>query len=79
MLHDAGTGPLSEVEFSVPSMVCDGCAEKIRRALTAIPGVQTVKPKLWQKRVHVRYEPAKVQESQMTDALGAAGFSAVEA
>ena len=79
MVHDAGTGPLSQVEFLVPSMVCDRCAEKIRRALTAIPGVQTVKPKLWQKRVRVRYESTKVRDSQIKDALVAAGFSAVEA
>ena len=79
MAHDAGTGPLSEIELSVPSMVCDGCAEKIREALTAIPGVRAVKPKLWRKRVRVRYESSKVTESQIKDALGAAGFSAIEA
>lgn len=47
MARDARAGPLSEVEFSIPSMVCDGCAEKIRETLAAIPGVRAVKPKLW--------------------------------
>ena len=57
MMHDARTGPFAEIEFSVPTMVCDACMENIGRMLTAIPDVQTVKPKLWQKRLRVRYEP----------------------
>jgi copper chaperone CopZ len=79
MARDASDRPLAEVELSIPAMVCDGCAEKIRAALTAIPGVQAVKPKLWRKRVHVRYEPTRVGETQIKDALDAAGYSAVKA
>ncbi len=73
------TGPLAEVEFLVPSMVCEGCAEKITGALATLPGVQEVKPKIPQKHVYVRYEPSRVQEQQLRHALGAAGFGAVEA
>lgn len=65
--------------FSVPGMVCDGCAERVRGVLTALPGVREVTPKPWRKRVEVRYEPASVQEGQIKAALGAAGFDAVEA
>lgn len=79
MARDAPTGSLSEVEFSIPSMVCDGCAEKIRAALTTIPGVKAIKPKLWRKRVHVRYEPSRVGDTQIKDALDAAGYPAVRA
>ncbi len=79
MPHTAATRPLAEVGFSIPSMVCDGCAEKIRHALAAIPGIRSVKPKLWRKRVQVRYEPSKVQECQIKDALATAAYSAVEA
>ena len=78
MPHTAATGPLAEVELSIPSMVCDGCAEKIRLALTAIPGVHGVKPKLWRKRVHVRYEASRLEASQIKTALAAAGYSAVD-
>jgi copper chaperone CopZ len=79
MAPDAPADPLSEVEFSIPSMVCDGCAEKIREALTGIPGVRAVKPKLWRKRVHVRYEPSRVGVTQIKEALDAAGYRAVRA
>jgi copper chaperone CopZ len=59
-------------------MVCDGCAEKIRKAVTALPGVHEVKVGLWRKRVRVRYEPALVEAAQLKEAVGAAGFTVVE-
>ena len=77
--EEAEVGPLAEVEFLVPSMVCEGCAEKISQALRPLPGVREVKPKVAQKHVYVRYEPARVKEQQLRNALGAAGFTAVEA
>lgn len=79
MAHDATIGPFAKIEFSVPTMVCDCCAEKMRRTLTAISDVQTVKPKLWQKRVHVRYEPSTVQEHCLRETLEKAGFTTIEA
>ena len=72
------SGPLAEVEFAVPAMVCEGCAEKISTALNAVPGVRDVKPKVQQKHVYVRYEPARVGREQLRIAVGEAGFHAVE-
>jgi heavy metal translocating P-type ATPase len=70
---------LAEVEFLVPNMHCEGCAEKISTALTALPGVREVKPMVPQKHVSVRYEPTTVREAQLKDTLSKAGFTAVEA
>jgi P-type Cu+ transporter len=72
------TLPLAEVEFSIPNMVCEGCAEKITAALRAVPGVRDVKSKVAQKHVVVRYEPRRVDEPRLKDAVGHAGFTAVE-
>lgn len=71
------TEPLSELELVIPNMVCEGCASKISTVLTALPGVREVKPKVAQKHVTVRYEPAKVQEQGLKDAVEKAGFTAV--
>ena len=71
-------GPLAEVEFAVPNMVCEGCAEKVSSALRAVPGVRDVKPKVSQKHVYVRYEPQKVKEPQLKEAMACSGFVAVE-
>ena len=75
MAREAG-GDFPEVEFSVQSMVCDGSAEKIRRKLNALPGVEAVKPRLWRKRVRVRFDPSKVEDAQIRAALDAAGYRA---
>lgn len=74
MTEKMAAGALAEIKFAVPGMVCNGCAEKIRNALTAVPGVLKVTPKLWHKHVQVCYEPTTVEVSQLRAALGAAGF-----
>lgn len=71
------SGPLAEADFFVPSMVCEGCAEKISAALIALPGVNEVKPKVAQKHVYVRYEPARVREEQLREAVNKTGYTAV--
>lgn len=71
-------GPLAELELLIPNMACEGCAQKISTALTALPGVREVKPKVTQKHVYIRYQPAHVQEQQLKEAVAKAGFIAVE-
>ncbi len=77
--HDVtDASSLAEVEFAVPNMVCEGCAEKISAALRAVPGVREVRPQVPQKHVVVRYEPQRVKEPDLKSAVGQAGFTAVE-
>lgn len=73
------TGPLAEVEFMIPRMVCQGCAETITGALSPLEGVREVSSKVPQKRVRVRYEPGRVSEDQLKGTLKKAGFDAVDA
>jgi copper-(or silver)-translocating P-type ATPase len=74
----AESGALAQVEFAVPNMVCEGCAEKISSALRALHGVHEVKPKVSQKHVSVQYEPAKTPEQNLREAIEKAGFTAIE-
>ncbi|MBA2410734.1 MAG: heavy metal translocating P-type ATPase [Gammaproteobacteria bacterium] len=69
---------LAEVDFAIPNMVCEGCANKISSALCSLPGVREVKPKVAQKHVSVRYEPAKTPEHNLKEAIEKAGFTAIE-
>lgn len=73
------TRPMADREFLVPNMVCEGCAEKIAGALTSIPGVRDVRSKVPQKRIRVRYDPEKVREQQLKDAVSNIGFTALDA
>lgn len=70
---------LVETEFAVPTMVCEGCAEKISEALKDIPGVRDIRSKVPQKHVVVRYEPSRVGLEELKGALDKAGFKAIEA
>ncbi len=68
---------LVTVTLAVPGMVCEGCAEKIHDALTAISGVHKVKTKLWQKQIQVTFKREIVREQTVLQALGEQGFNAV--
>lgn len=69
---------LREAQFSVPDMMCEGCAERMQAILGAIEGVRQVKPSVWRKRVRVRFEPARVEISRLMKALESGGFEASE-
>ncbi len=79
MTRPSEAGPVAEADFSVPAIVCEGCGEKIRAALTALPGVHEVKVGLWRKRVRVRYEPGRVGASRLEEAIAEAGFVVADA
>ena len=72
------TRPLADRDFLVPNMVCEGCAERIAGALTSVPGVRDVTSKVPHKRIRVTYEPAKIGEQQLKNALTKIGFEALD-
>lgn len=69
---------LSQVEFSIPNMMCEGCAETIYNALNVIPGVKGVKSKVPQKQVHITYETEEISEQNLKEILQKSGFTALE-
>jgi heavy metal translocating P-type ATPase len=69
---------LTETSFKVSNMVCEGCAEKITTALTALPGVKTVKPKVIQKQVLINFYPEQIKQAELKRVLEKEGFNAVE-
>ena len=75
MRSESTAGAIAEFDLAVPSMVCDGCAETIRAALMALPGVREVKVSLWRKRVRVRYERGRLGENEIRRAITASGFA----
>ena len=77
--QDEEAASVAEVEFKIPNMVCEGCAETITTALKGLHGIREVKPKVFQKHVYVRYESGKLKQQEVKDAISNAGFTAVEA
>lgn len=76
--NTAASAVLTEARFKVPNMVCEGCAENITTALSAISGVKDVKSKVIQKQVQVNYYPEQVKREDMKRILEKAGFNAME-
>lgn len=69
---------LIATRFKVANMVCEGCAQKITAALTALPGVKEVKPQIIQKQVQINYYPEKVKQEDLKRILEKEGFNAIE-
>jgi copper chaperone len=77
-MKDRTKTSLTEVTFSVPGMMCDGCAEKVRDAVMGVPGVRQAKPSAWHKRVTVTFEASRIEPRQIKLALESAGFETGE-
>jgi copper chaperone CopZ len=48
--------------FTVPNISCEHCVRRITQALTAVPGVQSVRADVESKQVIVAYEGASTLE-----------------
>jgi copper chaperone CopZ len=65
-----------ETTLSVPKIRCDGCAATIRTALSAVPGVRVTDVAVASQTVRVEFDPARVDEAGVREALAGAGFPA---
>ena len=63
----------TETKLSVPSIVCGGCANSVKKALLAIPGVSDVGVEVPEKRVTVSHDE-RVTRTTIVDGLKKAGF-----
>jgi copper chaperone CopZ len=61
--------------FSVPEIVCEGCANSIRKAVGAVPGVVSVDVDVARKTVAVTHDSSASREA-IVGALERAGFTA---
>ena len=69
---------LVETGFKITNMVCEGCAEKLTTALTALHGVKDVKRKVQQKQIQVKYYSEQIKQEELKKVLEKEGFIAVE-
>jgi Copper chaperone len=56
-------------------MECEGCVRSIHRGLDDIDGVRQVEVDLLQKTVRVVFDPMRVDETRLQQAIEAAGFT----
>ncbi len=60
--------------YTVPDIECDGCANSIKRALGARPGVQSVDVAVDEKTVTVLYDESVIGAESLAQSLDDIGF-----
>jgi mercuric ion binding protein len=68
--------PVALSEISIPTAVCNNCAETITDALKAVKGVESVDIDLEKKVASVRYDPKFATLPQLEKAIANAGYDA---
>ena len=59
--------------FSAPDIMCDGCANAIKKSLGKLPGVSDIAVDIAAKHVTITHEP-EVSRETLIHALDRAGF-----
>ena len=68
---------LQSITFEVigdNQLVCEGCEQRVERALKALEGVDQVRAKARNQRVEVLFETARVDAGAIAERLGKAGY-----
>ena len=65
---------MERVELTVEGMTCGGCVKSIQNALNSRDGIESAEADLDAATVTVSYDPGKIQELVIKDAIEAAGF-----
>lgn len=64
-----------EVILSVPDVSCEHCVHAIDKALSPLPGVESVATDLTSKTVRLRYDPTQTPMATIEAALDDAGYT----
>jgi copper chaperone CopZ len=67
---------MTKKRFQITGMHCVGCAMTIDGAVEDLPGVESATTNYAQQIVEVKYDESKVTETQIMDAIRAAGYTA---
>jgi len=71
---ECGEFSLTEMEWSVPSLDDEGCAEELQTVLEEITAVRGVRVNMRQKTVLVGFDADYISTKQLTAAMNRAGF-----
>jgi mercuric ion binding protein len=72
-------GAAKTIKLDIEGMTCGACSASIKTALKQIDGVGKIDITFEQKGGTVQYDPAKVNEQTIVDAINETGFKAQRA
>jgi Zn2+/Cd2+-exporting ATPase len=62
------------LELRVPEMDCPSCAEKVRRSVERLEGIDAIEPHVTSGRLVVAYDPTRVGDAEIRKRVRAAGY-----
>lgn len=65
---------METTSFSVPSITCSVCSNKIQQGLNTVDGINNVNVDLKTKMVNVDFDPNKVQPQEIRKKVSAMGY-----
>lgn len=69
---------MSTTIFKIEDMHCDGCAERIQRAISREPGVRAANVSFTEGMAEVRFNPLEVSEDKLRGIIETAGYHVTE-
>ena len=78
-ISSAGYDPIDErASISITDLSCSSCAQTVESALESTPGVLTADVNAAIDEAHIRYNPAMMTGSDLTDIITNAGYTPVD-
>lgn len=65
---------METTSFSVPSINCSVCSNKIQQGLKSVNGVENVDVDLKTKMVNVQYDPTRIQPPEIRKSVSGMGY-----
>lgn len=62
--------------FTVHGLICEGCADTVKKALRQLPGIRRAQVDVEKGRAEVEYDPAKVSAESIQQAIAEVGYPA---
>ncbi len=67
---------ITEVDISVPTVICDQCETAVKKAAFALSGVKAVNVDLEKKSVHIKFVAFQTNQETIEMAIADAGYDA---
>ncbi|HEX3030101.1 MAG TPA: heavy metal-associated domain-containing protein [Clostridia bacterium] len=69
---------MENTTFSVPSITCSVCSNKIQQGVSTLNGIGDVSVDLKSKTVNVQYDPADVQPQEIRKKIASLGYEVIQ-
>lgn len=68
---------MNDITYKISGMHCDGCAARLAKLLNAADGVEKADASFADGETQIRFDPAKINETQIRAIVRKAGFDVV--